>query len=174
MDYSNLYISKVKARALELIYREIDQAVQNNTLEQIIEKYGLSLDDGYIPVTTRTMRIIVIGALAGNVHDFKKAAKKHGINEDNIEFVSDYSKLKRFNGTVLKNSFEYSEIIYGPNPHKQVEIGDFSSALSEIKAKPNEYPRLLEAKVNNHLKLKISGFIKLLYRTRYYETLVNQ
>ena len=50
-----------------------------------------------------------------------------GIGSNQITFVNDYSELKHFDTARLEYSQEYSDIIYGPNPHKMTNMGDVSS-----------------------------------------------
>ncbi len=46
-----------------------------------------------------------------------------GSPEDRIIFTSDYDKLKTNNTVKPEYSSEYSDIIFGPFPHKQVGMG---------------------------------------------------
>ena len=100
--------------------------------------------------------------------------KKFGINPDNIEFM-DYEESKRLDARRLEYSNDYSDIIYGPTPHKISEMGDTSCLLALIENNPMKYPRLIRSKTNStdgRLKISISGFKDYLKRTFYYETLL--
>lgn len=70
---------------------------------------------------------------------------------------------------------QYSDIIYGPAPHKCADMGDTNSLLEEIKKNPMEYPRLIEAKSNTmgtNLKISITSFRECIEKTFYYESLL--
>ena len=96
-------------------------------------------------------------------------AKKMGIPQENIIFISDYDELKHYDTARLEYSTEYSDIIYGPTPHKTTGMGDTSSLLAKIKNEPTRYPRLTVATANGALKLSISSFKDRLTKTRYFE-----
>ena len=69
----------------------------------------------------------------------------------------------------LEYSTEYSDIIYGPTPHKTTGMGDTSSLLAKIKNDPTRYTRLTVATANGALKLSITSFKNCLSKTRYFE-----
>ena len=152
-------------------------ANKNDEMDLVFEKYGVILDEEErMPINTRTYRILVIGALAGSVKDFQIAAKKIGVNPDNIEFIG-YDEAKRLDARRLEYSNEYSDIIYGPTGHSSKEMGDTSSLLALIEKNPSKYPRLIRSKSNStdgRLKISISGFRDYLTRTYYYETLLEE
>lgn len=173
MEYSVSQIAKIKSRIFAKIAVELDLANENNEIEEFLEKYGIVFEEDTMPVDTRTMKILVFGALAGKEKDYKMAVKKSGINPDNVVFIQDYSELKRFNVAKLEYSFDYSDIIFGPVPHKQVGIGDNSSFLAMIKKEPHKFPRVIEAVAEEKLKITITGLKNALLKTRYFETLCN-
>ena len=142
---------------------------ENDEINELLEKYGVTLEEGCMPVNRRTHKILVFGDLAGKENDYKKVAKKMEINERQLEFISDFKELKRYNTATLAYSNVYSDIIYGPNPHKQVGIGDHNSFLSAIKNEPQKYPRVIEAIDNTELKISISSFKEALLKTRLIE-----
>jgi len=119
------------------------------------------------------MRILVLGELAGSKKDYQMRAKKLGINIDHIEFV-DYEKSKRLDAYNLKDSGEYSDIIYGPNPHITAGIDGATSLLSLLEKTPSRYPRLSKAIANGKLKISIKSFEHCLTKTRFFETLISR
>lgn len=171
MAYTIGQLSRIKQKIIAKISSELDIANEEDRVQEILDKYGIVFEEDYIPVDTRTMKILVVGALAGSLKDYQIIAKKMGIHPDNIEFECDYDKLKRFDAARLKDSFEYSDIIYGPNPHKQVNTDGFSSMLSMFKEAPERFPRVIEACDSHHLKISISTFRDSILKTRYFETL---
>lgn len=144
-------------------------AVENDTLEEALEKYDVSLDDDGFAVNPKKHKILVSGALSGNIDDFTKVAKKMGISSNQITYVNDYSELKHFDAVRLEYSQEYSDIIYGPSPHKMINIGDVSSLLTIMKREPNKYHKVIVATANSALKLSINSFKQSLLNTRLLE-----
>lgn len=169
--YSNSQVADLKSKIIAKITKEIDIAFKNETLDEIFEKYGVSIfEDESVIIVNRRMKILVLGELAGRVKDYQIAAKRKGIEPNNIEFI-DYSSAKQFNASRLRFSNEYSDIIYGPTPHKLEGMGDTSSLLALIQKNPNEYPKLIKAEANNRLKISITGFGDYLLKTKFYGAL---
>lgn len=160
-------INKIYAK----INREIEIAIENDLVKEFLEKYDIELDDNSYPVFPTKHKILVLGALSGKISDYQLAAKKMGVNPKQLEFIYDYSDLKRYNTTKLEYSTEYSDIIYGPNPHSQVGMGDTSSLLAAMKNNPEKYPKVIEAKANSSLKITMSNFKMALLNTRLLEVL---
>jgi hypothetical protein len=164
-------LATIKSKVLSKIMKELELADKNDSVDEFMEKYGIVIEEEAVPVQPRTMKILVLGSLAGRVKDYQIVAKKCGVPEDNIEFISDYDRLKGFSLTKLENSNVYSDVIYGPNPHKQVDMGDKSSMLAEMMRNPARYPRVIKCISNDKLKISISGFRDSLSNTRYMEAI---
>ena len=160
---------KILQKIIAKVRYEIEIAVENNCLEEILDKYEIMTEESVVPVNPKQHKVLVFGVLVGNINDYKLAAKKLGINPNQLEFVADYDDLKRYNVSKLEYSYEYSDIIFGPAPHKQVGMGDTSSFLALIKNNPDRYPRLIEADANGMLKLSINSFRQSLMKTRLME-----
>lgn len=177
MNYSVSEISTIKAKIFAKVAKEIELANKNNEMDEVLDKYGVILEEEErLPINLRTHRILVIGELAGSRKDYQLVAKKMGIDPNNIEFM-DYAESKRLDSRRLEFSNDYSDIIYGPTPHKVKEMDDTSSLLSLIEHNPMKYPRLIRSKTNStdsRLKITISGFKEYLKKTFYYETLLEQ
>ncbi len=171
MRLSAQEISEIKSKVLSKIMFELDLAITDDNIEEFLNKHNIIFEANPMPVQPRTMKILVLGALSGNVSNFKLAAKKLGIGDNHIKFECDYKSLKRYDVSRLEYSNEYSDIIFGPNPHKQIGIGDYASALSMMKSEPEKYPRIIESIANNSLKITISSFKEAILNTRYYETI---
>lgn len=167
--YSSSQISKIIQKIIAKVRRELELAQESNSVKAVMNKYGVTLEEEAMPVDPKVSKILVFGALAGKEKDYVLAAKKMGINQENIVFVSDYDQLKRYDTAKLEYSTEYSDIIYGPSPHKMTGMGDTSSLLAKIKNEPTRYPRLTIASANGALKLSITSFKESLTKTRYYE-----
>ena len=177
VEYSFSEVARIKSKIFAKITKELEMANKNNEMDEVLEKYGVVLEEEErTPINTRTHRILVIGELAGSKKDYQLVAKKMDINPDNIEFM-DYEESKRLDARRLEYSNDYSDIIYGPAPHKTNEMGDTSSLLALIETNPMKYPRLIRSKSNStdgRLKITITGFKEYLRKTFYYETLLEQ
>lgn len=171
MKHSASQISQIIQKIIAKARKELEIAQENDSVEEVMEQYGVSLEEDPVQVNPRISKILVFGALAGKKRDYLLAAKKLNIPEDNLVFISDYDELKHYDTAKLEYSVEYSDIIYGPAPHKETNMGDTSSFLAKLKNEPNKYPRLTVASANGALKLSISSFRNSLTRTRYFETI---
>ncbi len=170
MQYTARQIQMIVQKIFSKIQHELEIAQRNDTVDELMDKYGVSLEEESVMVDKHTSKILVIGALAGKKDNFVKAARKMDISQYNIQFVDDYEKLTNFNATRLRNSFVYSDIICGPMPHS-MKNKEGSSLIAEMKNNPAEYPRVIVANANSGIKLSIHSFIEALSRTRYFESL---
>lgn len=170
MTYSIAQKSKIKREILNKVSLKLNFA-DDDMLDELMEQFGVHLDEDCVYVDTRQMKILVLGSLAGNVDNYRAAAKQMDVTKNNIVFEGDYGKLHGFNVERLRNSAVYSDIIYGPTPHKMTNIKGFNSALEMMKADPSNFPRVIEATANGVLKISMSGFKNALLRTRYLEAL---
>lgn len=169
--YSQGQISRIIQKIVAKVSKELELAQEYDSVGEVMEKYGISFDEGPMPVDSRKSKILVFGALAGKQKDYIMAAKKLGIGQENLVFISDYDELNRYDTAKLEYSLEYSDIIYGPAPHKTTGMGDENSFLSKIKREPNKYPKLIVATANESLKLTITNFKNALTNTRYFEAM---
>jgi hypothetical protein len=170
MEFSNAQISYIKAKAISKIVHEFEIAMKHGNIDEFLDKHDIVFEEDPLPVDIRTMRILVLGDLAGSKKDYQMRAKKMGLKIDHLEFM-DYEQAKRFDAYNLRDSGEYSDIIYGPTPHSMIGIEGASSLLIKIKQEPARYPRLNKAISNGKLKISITGFEKCLRRTRYWEAM---
>lgn len=168
---STIDLAKIKSKVFAKIDSEIELANKENTIDEFLKKYGIVMELEQPYFDSKRAKILVLGALAGNVDDYKTQLGKLGLNKNNIEFINDYDELKRFNAQTLEYSTEYSDIIYGPNPHKQVNIGDNASLLTLLQRNPEKYPRVIEAVANGKLKISINSFKEAVQKTRLFESL---
>ena len=174
MVFSSRQLSEIKLKIINKINKEIDYANLFDDVEQVLNKYDIVYEEfEAIPVDTRTMKILVFGVLSGKKSDYQMLIKKMGIDPDHVHFVDDYNELSKYPVEKLRNSVEYSDILFGPVPHSQVSMGHTSSFLASIKQSPKEYPRLNEMVANSKLKITKSNFEQAVLRTRYYENMVS-
>lgn len=174
MVYSQSQIAKLKSRIMRKVTTEIELALKNDTMDEILRKYSVEIEDiQYLSGVTRRSKILVLGQLSGKIKDYQITAKKSGIKKENIEFI-DYNGAKHLNAVKLRNSSEYSDIICGPIPHKVQGMGDASSLISELEKNPSEYPKLIKANANESLKFSITVFKSCILKTRFYEEIVEK
>lgn len=164
-------LAKIKSKIFAKIAAEIEIANREDLIDDLLNKYGIVIEYEQPYVDTRRAKILVLGSLAGNIDDYKVQLSKLGLNKNNVEFISDYNELKRFDAQRLEYSTEYSDIIYGPNPHKQINIGDNASLLTMLQRNPEKYPRVIEAVANNKLKISINSFREAVLKTRLFESI---
>ena len=77
----------------------------------------------------------------------------------------------------MRNSLEYSDLVFGPTPHKTKGMGDTSSFLALAEINTEQYPRVIRSNANStekQLKFSISSFKSCLEKTNYYETLIEE
>ncbi len=171
MAYSFSELSSIKARVFAKIAKEIDLANKNGEMQLFLDKYGIVFEEEAMMVNPRTMKVLVLGSLVGRLKDYQIAAKKMDVNPDSIEFIDTYEN-GGFDAAKLEYSMTYSDIIYGPNPHKQTGMGNTSSLLALMKRNPDRYPRVIEAVANDKLKISVTGFKNALLSTRLFEALM--
>lgn len=86
--YSQSQISNLKSKIIRKVITEIDLAFKNDSVTDLLEKYGVELEEKqYFASVTRRSKILVLGQLSGRSKDYQLSAKKLGINKDNIEFM---------------------------------------------------------------------------------------
>lgn len=162
----NLIIQKIISKARH----ELEIANENGTVDELMEEYGVTLEESALPINPRTSKILVVGELAGTKNEYIMRAKKLHIPESNIEFESNYEKLNRLNLAKLEYSDTYSDIIFGPVPHSMMGKGKDSSIITKMEKESNKYPRVTRATANGELKLSITSFSRAIRSTRYFET----
>ena len=170
MAYSAIQKAKIKAEILNKVSARLTFA-DDDLLDELMEQFGVYMNEEYQYVNTRQMKVLVLGALAGKVNDYKLAAKKMSVPEYNIEFESDYEKLHGFDTELLRNSAVYSDVIVGPIPHKMTNTDGYSNAIVQMQDDPTNYPRVIKASANNTLKISINSFKDALSKTRYMQAL---
>lgn len=176
MRYSVTELASIKAKIFAKIAKEIEMANRNNEMDYLLDKYGVSLEVERMPIYIRTTKILVVGGLSGSVSDYQKCAKKLDIDPNNVDFL-DYYDFKKFSAESLRYSSKYSDIIFGPVPHKSKDMGDVESLLHAIKNNEAAFPKLTISTANstsNQLKFSISSFRECLLKTYYYEILSQQ
>lgn len=167
-------LREITLRVMEKIQKELE--IQNslgcldNYLTSIhCSEFVANYNTSFIP---REAKIAVFGCSKLSVNNLELVAKKAGINPSRIEFHMDYEKNKRFNFSRFKDSFIYSDIIFGPSSHKSVGIDGYSSAIAMMENESEHFPKITRAIANDELKITKSSFEKALLSTQLYMSLV--
>lgn len=171
-QYTDKQINEILQKIIAKARHELQIAQENGTVEDLMDDYGVKLEANPMPVNPRLSKILVVGALAGKQNDYIMSARKLNINENNIEFETDYSKMNNLSLTKLKYSDVYSDVIFGPIPHSMIGKDDSSSIIALMEKESDKYPRVIRASANNELKLTITSFRKSLRETRYFENII--
>ena len=103
-----------------------------------------------------------------SIDDMRRIAKKNGLNPQLLEFHLDYDRLTNFDFNQFRNNPNYSDIIFGPNPHKVRGIEGYSSAISMMQQEADQFPKLIIAETSNELKITKTSFTKAIKNTQIY------
>ena len=161
--------NELKNAVLDRVAKNLIDSNRNNDLENYLRT--IKCDDLLSPYNTSyayNAKIIVIGDSSIKEDDMKKIAKSIGVNPNRLELHLDYDKITNFDINKLRNNFNYSDVIFGPCPHKMEGIEGYSSAIAMIKHNSVEFPKLNIASSANSLKFTKSSFEQCLKNTQYY------
>lgn len=169
MTYTPAQISKIIQKIISKARYELELAQDDESIEAVMEKYGVSLEEAAVSVDPKISKILVFGALGGKSKTYQMVAKKMGIPEANIVFENDYEKLTNYDTAKLEYSSEYSDIIIGAIPHKLAGMEDKNGLIAKIRQEPEKYPRVNISYTSDKLKISITSFKDCLSKTRYFE-----
>lgn len=117
-------------------------------------------DDGRAEV--RPTRVLVLGQSMTSEGKLRSIAKRRGFQGRDLEFVLEYDALKHFNFGKLRNSMTYRAVLVGPMPHSTPGKRDASSAVDEMEAHPETYPRVIRLRDASGLKITNNSFARAL------------
>lgn len=153
---------------MQKVKLELLLAYENGCVDEVLDKYGIVVEDEAMPINIKKAKVLVLGAMP-HLKNYQMAARKLGFDDNNIEYVTDYDRLTGFNTSKLEYSNTYSDIIIGPNPHSMKGNEGYSSLLSKMQTNKDRYPRVIVASSNNEIKFSITNFKDCLTRTRMFE-----
>lgn len=173
MVMNNIDLSELSNKIWQKVMREVTEAYHNGNIEEVIKKYELedNVESQSFYYERNIARIIVIGDSRVSKNDLEKVVKHNGIDPRRVEFVFEYEKFTNFNYGKFRNNMNYSDVLVGPIPHKGKNIDDSSSFLAMVKKDPKSFPRVIDIRNTNELKITKSAFLKGLLKTRMYEDL---
>ena len=68
--YSASQISKIIQKIISKARRELELAQESDTVEEVMEKYGVTLNEEAMPVNPKVSKILVFGSLVGKEKDY--------------------------------------------------------------------------------------------------------
>ena len=160
---------KLEQVLINRISNDLSIANRTNSIEEYLK--SIKCDDLLFPYNkmyTNNAKIVIIGKSLISIKEIESLAKELGINPKRLELYLDYEKNTNLNISFLKNNVNYSDIIFGPVPHKMEGIGDYNSAIAMIKHNSKDFPKLNLASDSNSLKITKNTLRKCLMNTQYY------
>lgn len=165
---NNMDLTQLLEKIYQKLTTEVTNAYYNGDLDELLKKYGIEDETEHFYYDTNHSKIIVIGDTMINKNEMEYIAKQNGINPKRMEFVLEYDKITNYNFEKFKYNMSYSDILVGPIPHKVNGLDDSSSFLSMARKHPDIFPKVIELRDSNKLKITKSSFQKGLLETRFY------
>ena len=141
-------------------------------LKEVLKKYDVQTnEEEQLYIDLYISKVLIVGNLSASKKDIEGICKSLGIDYDRLSFV-DYEQSTNYNYEKLRYSNQYSDVIFGPMPHKGVGIGNNSSVITLLESNPKEYPKAIRAMAGDALKLTKTSIKEALMKTRIYSTLI--
>lgn len=164
----NMDLVQILEKIYQKLTKEITNAYYNGNMDELLNKYGLEEEVEHFYYNYNNSKIIVIGQSRVNKSDLEHIAKDNGIAPKRIEFELDYEKLTNYNFEKFKYNMSYSDVLIGPMPHKVKGLDESASFLSMVREHPENYPKIIELRDTNELKITKQSFLNGLLETRLY------
>lgn len=117
-------------------------------LEIILKKWNY-VSDPKIQNNERKKYVLIIGDSTLSENEIRRTATEIGFDPNLIEQRLEYDKS--FNFQTLKHSKKFSDILFGPIPHK---VKGFSNIITEMERNAKDWPNPI--RLNEGGKLKIT------------------
>lgn len=114
-------ISKHLQYRIQMFKRLIDEELTFEIYTELIDKHLNELnptDEDALENIIKKSKILVVGQPVVNLDDLYKVVNELGYIVDNVEFHTDYDKLKNLDITRFKNTEKYQGIVVGPIAHQ--------------------------------------------------------
>lgn len=165
----NMDLVHILDKIYQKLTKEVSTAYYNGNIGELLSRYGFEEEAvGHFHYNHNNSKIIVIGESRVNKSDLEYISKKNGIDPKKIEFELDYEKLTNYNFEKFKYNMSYSDVLIGPMPHKVKGLDESSSFLSMVREHPEDYPKIIELRDANELKITKQSFLNGLLETRLY------
>lgn len=151
----------VSERIDEVLLPALTRANRTDELESLLTLLGLGElvgDDGCAEL--RPTRVLVIGATEVKEPKLRSIARKNGEDPSLFDFELGYSGLKHFNFDQLRHGSKYRAVMVGPMPHSTPGKRDASSAIAEMRGRPDVYPPVIELYDSTGLKITNNSFAR--------------
>ena len=166
---NNMDLVQVLEKIRQKLTKEVTDAYYNGNLNELLKKYGLEDEVEHFYYDTNHSKIIVIGDSRIDKNEMEIVAKKNGIDPCRIEFVLEYDKFSNYNFEKFKHNMSYSDILLGPIPHKVKGLDKSSSFLAMVRKNPDVFPKVIDIRNSNELKITKTAFLNGLLKTRFSE-----
>ena len=163
----NIDLVQLLKKIYQKLTKEVSDAYYSGNVEELLKKYGLEDEVEHFYYTNHS-KIIVIGDSRINKNEMEIVAKKKGIDPRKIEFVLEYDKFSNYNFEKFKYNMSYSDILLGPIPHKVKGLDESSSFLTMVRKNPDIFPKVIDIRNSNELKITKNSFLNGLLKTRLY------
>lgn len=161
--YSVEELEAIILEAQQFVATEIRLANTRGDLEAYLRRIGLEIQEAYDEEREQTgPRVLVIGGSQVSQSDILHVIQTHSPwDEECFDFILDYKEVGRFDFSTLRNTRRYTHVMVGPMGHKQRGIPSESSAIREMEANPDLYPRVIRLlSANNTLMISRNSFLK--------------
>lgn len=158
-ELDDLY-QKMTERMGQDLLPAITRANRMGDLDGLLESLGMGdlgeapSDDAY-PFTSK---ILVLGQSEVKEQKLKSIARKRGFDSERFEFCLEYDRLKHFDFARLRDTLTYKAVMVGPMPHSTPGKLGSSSAIAEMENHPDTYPRIIQLRSANELKITNNSF----------------
>lgn len=165
---NNMDLVQLLEKIYQKLIKEVTEAYHNDNVDELLKRYGLEDEVEHWDYNTKHSKIIVIGDSRVGKNEMEYIAKRNGIEPRRIEFVLEYDKLTNYDFEKFKYNTSYSDILIGPIPHKVKGLDVSSSFLAMVREKLECFPKVIELRDANELKITKQSFLNGLLKTRLY------
>lgn len=167
---NDMDLEQILDKIYQKLIKEVNEAYHNGKLDELLKKYGFvdENEDEHAYYDSNHSKIIVIGDSRISKSEMEGIAKHNGIDPRKIEFVLEYDKLTNYNFCKFKYNMSYSDILIGPIPHKVKGLDASSSFMAMVKKQPECFPKVINLRGSDNLKITKNSFLNGLLKTRLY------
>jgi len=131
------------------------QSCLEEPAEPIAVDYGSS---AAASVSHKPRILILAGSNVVKVNDIYKAARQCSVEKDQLELHTDYVKNKHFQLETLRGNSRFDGILIGPEAHKVVDLGDYSSVIQKLECEDGFPPFMEIRRKSGRLQVSSTGF----------------
>lgn len=149
----------------EALLPALSRANRLGELEGLLVMLGMSelVGEGGAP-DLRPKRVLVLGESTVKEPKLRSIVSRNGGDPSLFDFELGYERVKHFDFARLRHSDRYRAVLVGPMPHSTPGKRDASSAVAEMRARPEIYPPVIELRDSTGLKITNNSFARALGR----------